>query len=83
MTQDKIKAIVMETLYGVAPEAADLAIDPNVNFRDQFEFDSVDFLSFALSLQKKINIDIPEIDFPKLSSLTGCITYFESKISDM
>jgi len=81
MTQDEIKDIVMNTLYKIAPELEDQVIDSNVNFRDQFDFDSVDFLNFAISLQKKTNIDIPEIDYPKLSSLTGCITYFESKSS--
>ncbi len=81
MTQDEIKDIVMKTLYEIAPELEDQAIDSNVNFRDQFDFDSVDFLNFAISLQEIMNIDIPEIDYPKLSSLTGCITYFESRLS--
>jgi len=79
MTQDEIKTIVRQTLNRIAPELEDQAIDSNVNFRDQFEFDSVDFLNFAISLGEKMNINIPVIDYPKLSSLTGCITYFESK----
>ena len=83
MTQDEIQAIVMKTLYEIAPELEDQVIDSHVNFRDQFDFDSVDFLNFAISLQEKMNINIPEIDYPKLSSLTGCITYFESKINDI
>ena len=82
MTQDEIQAIVMKTLYEIAPEMEDQAIDSHVNFRDQFDFDSVDFLNFAISLQEKMNINIPEIDYPKLSSLTGCITYFESRLSN-
>lgn len=81
MTQDEIKAIVMKTLYDIAPELEDQTIDSHVNFRDQFDFDSVDFLDFAISLQEKMRINIPEIDYPKLSSLTGCITYFESRLS--
>ncbi len=82
MTQDEIQAIVMKTLYEIAPELEDQAIDSHVNFRDQFDFDSVDFLNFAISLQEKMNINIPEIDYPKLSSLTGCISYFESRLSN-
>jgi len=80
MTQDEIKTIVMQTLNRIAPELEAQAIDSNVNFRDQFDFDSVDFLNFAISLEEKMDIDIPVIDYPKLSSLTGCITYFESKL---
>ncbi len=81
MTQDEIKAVVMKTLSEIAPELEDQVIDSSVNFRDQFDFDSVDFLTFAISLQKKMSVDIPETDYPKLSSLTGCIAYFESKVS--
>jgi len=80
MNPDEIKTIVRQTLNRIAPELEDQAIDSNINFRDQFDFDSVDFLNFAISLGEKMNIDIPVIDYPKLSSLTGCITYFESKI---
>jgi len=80
MNPDEIKTIVRQTLNRIAPELEDQAIDSNINFRDQFDFDSVDFLNFAIQLGKKMNIDIPVIDYPKLSSLTGCITYFESKI---
>ena len=75
MQQDQIKTIVLSTLYEIAPELGEQNIDPKINFRDQFDFDSVDFLSFALSLQKRLNIKIPEIDYPKLSSLEGCMNY--------
>ena len=79
MTREAIRDIVMTTLYEIAPELEDTAIDANINFRDQFDFDSVDFLNFAISLQKRTDVEIPEIDFPKLSSLNGCIAYFVSK----
>ena len=76
MTQDEIRDIVMSTLYGIAPELEDQAIDPQVNFRDQFDFNSLDFLNFTISLQEKMQVDIPAFDYPKLSSLSGCIEYF-------
>lgn len=79
MNQDQIRQIVMQTLYEIAPELEHQVIESEVNFRDQFDFDSVDFLNFALSLEKRIKIKIPEIDYPKLSSLNGCISYFSAK----
>jgi acyl carrier protein len=79
MRQEEIKEIVLQTLRGIAPEADLESLDPDKRFRDQFEFDSVDFLSFANKLQEKLKIHIPELDFPKLAALRGCIEYLEAK----
>jgi len=69
MTEDEIKTLVLEELTAIAPELQGEQIDPDVNFRDQFEFDSVDYLNFAIALSTKLAIDIPEIDYPKLSNM--------------
>ncbi len=59
----------------VAPEADFGSLDPERRFRDQLDFDSVDFLNFALSLQERLGISIPEEDFPALGTLAGCLRY--------
>jgi acyl carrier protein len=51
------------------------ALDPDLAFRDQFEIDSVDFLNFVIGLEKQLGRRIPEADFPRLSSLKGCLDY--------
>ena len=80
MTEDEIKTLVLDELRAIAPELVGEQIDPDVNFRDQFDFDSVNFLSFAIALDKKLGIRIPEVDYPKLSNMSGCITYLASKL---
>lgn len=80
MAQNDIKSAVTRALYKIAPELEGQSIDPEVNFRDQFDFDSVDFVNFVISLEKSIEVRVPEMDYPKLSSLAGCLDYFQSKI---
>ncbi len=61
---------------------ADLArLKPNVSFRDQLDIDSVDFLSFVIALHKELWVEIPEKDYPELSTLDGCIGYLLSRSS--
>jgi len=79
MNEDSLKQRIGEALRTVAPEAQLEQLDPAVNFRDQIDIDSVDFLSFVLALEKTVGIRIPEIDCPKLSSLNGCLTYFRGR----
>ena len=75
---DQIKQKIMAALGTVAPELELSELDPGLNFRDQIDFDSMDFLNFAIKLHKTFGIDIPETDYPKLYSLNGCIRYFSS-----
>lgn len=79
MTKDEIQSITLEVLGQIAPDADLDDLDPAKSFRDQFEFDSVDYLNFVLTLEKRLAIKIPEIECPRLSSLDGCIAYLSEK----
>jgi acyl carrier protein len=76
MNEEYIKKMVFQTLKKIAPEADLEQIDPSVRFREQFEFDSVDFLNLILALQKETSVTIAEADYLKLSTLDGIIQYF-------
>jgi acyl carrier protein len=76
MNEEDIKKMVFQTLKKIAPEADLEQIDPSVGFREQFEFDSVDFLNLILALQKETNVTIAEADYLKLSTPNGIIQYF-------
>jgi acyl carrier protein len=79
MTKDDIRSITLEVLGQIAPDADLNHLDPAKSFRDQFEFDSVDYLNFVLTLEKRLEIKIPEIECPRLASLDGCIAYLADK----
>ncbi len=80
MTKDEIRSITLEVLGQIAPDADLDNLDPAKSFRDQFEFDSVDYLNFVLTLEKRLEIKIPEIECPRLASLDGCIAYLTDKL---
>jgi acyl carrier protein len=78
--EEHIKQTVFRLIHGIAPEADLEHLDPGKGFRDQIEFDSVDFLNLALALQEELKITIPETDFPELATLSGCVAYLQPKI---
>lgn len=82
MTREEIRKKVLAALLEVAPEVAVGALDDKSSFRDQFEIDSVDFLNFVLTLEKRLEIKVPELDYPKLSSLDGCLSYLEPRLEE-
>ena len=73
---------IISALTKAVPDVDEHAPDPQINFRDQFDVDSVDFLGFVLDLEKRLGIKIPEVDYPKLSSMKGCLAYLEPMIGD-
>jgi len=79
MERSDIEKKVLAALRKAAPDANLKGLNPDLNFRDQIEIDSLDFLNFVLLVEKSLGCSIPESDYPKLSSLAGCVRYFASR----
>jgi acyl carrier protein len=77
MREADIDRIVLDLLRQIAPEAPLDSLQTHIPFRNQFEFDSVDFLNFVLKLEKETGVRISELDYPELSSLDGCRGFFK------
>jgi acyl carrier protein len=80
-TEDQIQKTALAIIGSIAPEADISRLNPHERFRNQFDFDSVDFMNFAVALEEKLNVKIPEEDFPRLATLTGCVAYLKSKLN--
>ncbi len=77
---DQLRTLILDTLGEVAPDADIDTIDPDVEFHDQFDFDSMDFLNFATALHRKLKVDIPETDYLQLGTLNACFQYLRERI---
>ena len=80
MTKDEIKDAVLRILCEIAPETDPSQIRSNVSFRDQLDLDSMDFLNFVIAMDKRLGVAVPEIDYPKLAALDGCVEYLEQAL---
>jgi acyl carrier protein len=70
-----IQGTILRLLGDIAPEADLASLRSDLNLRDQLDIDSMDFLNFVISLHKTFEIAIPETDYPRLSTLEGCVAY--------
>ena len=78
METETIERAIDAALNRVAPEVEVRALDRRIALRDQFQMDSVDFLRFVLDLERRLGVAIPQVDYPKLSSLGGCADYLRN-----
>jgi acyl carrier protein len=83
MTRDDLRRVVLEALAAVAPEVDLTTIAPRASLRDQCDLDSVDFLNFIVGIHAATGFDIPEVDYPKLSTLEDCLTYLAPKCGEV
>jgi acyl carrier protein len=79
VTTDEIRKVVVDALGRVAPEIDLASIQSDTSFREQFDLDSMDFLNFVVALHGRLGIEIPEADYPRLSTLDGAVGYLASK----
>lgn len=78
---DEIREAILHALHQIAPEVDLLNLSDEVSLREELEIDSLDFLRFMVLLHKELNVDIPEVDYPKLATLKHCVEYLDLKIN--
>jgi acyl carrier protein len=81
MNEADIRAILQEELGNIAPEMDLRKLDPSADLREALDIDSMDFLNFVIGLHRRLGVDIPELDYPKLVTLNGAVTYLKPKVA--
>lgn len=81
MSTPPLASRIVKLLTDIAPDVDANAIEPDIDFREQFDFDSMDMLHFAIALNKEFGIEIPEQDYRQLRSLNNCTAYVESRMA--
>jgi len=79
MTETEIRTTVLRLLGDVAPEADMAALKPDKRIRDQIDIDSMDALNFLIAIDAELGIDIPEVDYPKMTTLDNIVAYLSAK----
>ncbi len=81
MTDDGVRATVLSVLGEIAPEADLGGVRGDVPLREQLDLDSMDLLNFVVGLHTALDVDIPERDYGRLTTLDACVAYLEERKS--
>lgn len=76
---DALRQAVFAALRPIAPEASPEEIRGDLPLRDQIDLDSMDFLHFILALHERLGIDIPESDYPQLTTIEAIVAYLKQR----
>jgi len=83
MIAGEIREEILDILEVIAPDEDISNLDDAVNFRDQMELDSMDFLDIVMELRKRHRIQIPEDDYVQLASMNSTVAFLEPLMKDI
>ena len=75
MTNDEARALMRSVLRSIAPEVDLDDVAQGETIQEALELDSFDFLQFVTGLAEVTGREMPERDYPKLSTVEGCVEY--------
>jgi acyl carrier protein len=80
MTRNDIATVLIDELGRIAPEIDATGLDPDADLREELDIDSIDFLNLVTALGERLQIDIPEIDYPNLATFGHAVDYLAQRV---
>jgi len=80
MNEADIRAVLREEIDNIAPDIDLETVDASADLREALDIDSMDFLNFVTAIHQRLGVDIPELDYPKLVTLNGAVSYLTAKL---
>ena len=79
MSEAEVRAAVIGVLKSIAPELEEAELRPDRPLRDQIDLDSMDWLNVIVALHERLNVEIPESDYAKLTTLDAVVAYIGAR----
>lgn len=81
MNENEIRAMFLEELGNIAPEMDLRRLDSTADLREALDINSMDFLNLVTAVHRRLGVDIPELDYPKLVTLDGAVRYLGDRLT--
>jgi acyl carrier protein len=72
---DDARALLSRLLARIAPEIDLAEVDPTAQMQEAMDLDSMDFLRLITALHDETGIEVPEHDYPAVSTIDGFAAY--------
>lgn len=80
-SHDRARALLARLLADIAPEVDLAHARPDGQLQEELGLDSMDFLNLMIGVHEATGLEVPERDYPQLSTLEGAIGYLASRSS--
>lgn len=77
----EIPGRLLNLLTAIAPDVDPTTVEAGRDFRDQFDFDSMDTLHFATAISKEFGIEVAEREYGQLAGLDKACVLVKTKLA--
>jgi acyl carrier protein len=79
MDRTAARTVITDVLSGIAPEIDVSTADPAEELQVEFDLDSLDYLNLVEGVSKVVGFDIPERDYPSITTLDDFAGYLAGR----
>lgn len=78
MTADLRQAFLQE-LIRIAPDLSPDQVGEDDHIQNDLGLDSMDVLNLVAAIHRRLGIDIPEVDYPRIATLRRAVGYLTAR----
>jgi acyl carrier protein len=71
---------ILDAIVKVAPDVDPDTLPSDVDFREEAELDSMDFLGVLTAVQESTGIEVPETDYSEITTIDHFVAYLSARI---
>ncbi|MEA5456827.1 phosphopantetheine-binding protein [Sinomonas sp. JGH33] len=79
MTEWDARAAVIEALGQIAPELEPGDLEDGARLRQDLDLDSLDFLRLIEQIAGTTGVDVPERDYPRVTTVGELVRYLDAR----
>ena len=69
------REIVFAAIRKIAPDVDTTTLPTDVDFREEAELDSMDFIAILTAVQEATGVEVPETDYPLITTVDDFADY--------
>jgi acyl carrier protein len=73
------RAIVLAAITKVAPDVDPSTLPTDIDFREEADLDSMDFIGILTAVHEATGIEVPEIDYPLITTVDDFAEYLNTR----
>ena len=74
------RAIVLAAITKIAPDVDPSALPGDVDFREEAELDSMDFIGILTAVHEATGVESPELDYPLITTVDAFADYLDGRV---
>jgi len=73
------REIVLAAIAKIAPDVDPTTIPGDVDFREEADLDSMDFIGILTAVHEATGVEVPEIDYPLVTTVDAFADYLAAR----